>query len=53
MRLFILGATGRTGSLLVEQALTRNYHVTAIVRSPERIGLRNERLTILKGNAMI
>ena len=52
MKLFVIGASGRTGSLLVEQVLTRNRHVTAFVRSPERIGLRNERLTILKGNAM-
>jgi uncharacterized protein YbjT (DUF2867 family) len=52
MKLFVIGATGRTGREIVQQALARGHQVTAFVRSPERIGLRNERLTILKGNAM-
>ena len=52
MKLFVIGATGRTGREIVQQALARGHHVTAFVRSPEGIGLSNERLTILKGNAM-
>jgi len=47
-----MGATGRTGQEIVRQALARNHHVTAFVRSPESIRLKNERLTVLKGNAM-
>ena len=52
MKLFVIGATGRTGQEIVRQALARNHHVTAFVRSPESIRLKNERLTVLKGNAM-
>jgi putative NADH-flavin reductase len=52
MRLFVIGATGRTGREIVQQALARGHHVTAFVRSPESLTLTNERLTILKGNAM-
>ena len=52
MKLFVIGATGRTGQEIVQQALARNHHVTAFVRSPENITLQNERLTVLKGNAM-
>jgi putative NADH-flavin reductase len=52
MKLFVIGATGRTGREIVEQALARSHHVTAFVRSPESITLKNERLTVLKGNAM-
>src|SRR5213076_2420275 len=52
MKLFVIGATGRTGQEIVQQALARGHHVTAFVRSPENIHLKNERLTILKGNAM-
>ena len=52
MKLFIIGATGRTGQEIVQQALVRGHHVTAFVRSPESIPLHNERLTVLKGNAM-
>jgi putative NADH-flavin reductase len=33
MKLFVLGATGRTGRLLVEQALVRGHVVTAIART--------------------
>jgi putative NADH-flavin reductase len=50
MKLFVIGATGRTGREIVEQGLARGHHVTAFVRSPESITLRNERLTVLKGN---
>ena len=52
MKLFVIGATGRTGQEIVQQALARNHHVTAFVRSRENITLQNERLTVLKGNAM-
>ena len=50
MKLFVIGATGRTGREIVQQALVRGHHVTAFVRSPESIALKNERLSILKGN---
>ena len=52
MKLFVMGATGRTGQEVVQQAIARGHYVTAFVRSPESITLRNERLTVLKGNAM-
>jgi len=52
VKLFLIGATGRTGQEVVQQALARDHHVTAFVRSPENIRLKNERLTVLKGNAM-
>lgn len=34
MNLFIVGSTGRTGRLVVEQAISRGHVVTAIVREP-------------------
>jgi putative NADH-flavin reductase len=51
MKLFVIGATGRTGRKIVEQALARGHHVTAFVRSPGSIALKNEKLTVLKGSA--
>jgi uncharacterized protein YbjT (DUF2867 family) len=33
----IVGATGNSGLQLVEQALERNYKVTALVRNPEKL----------------
>jgi uncharacterized protein YbjT (DUF2867 family) len=37
MKLAVLGATGRTGRLVVEQALAAGHTVTALVRSPEKM----------------
>jgi putative NADH-flavin reductase len=51
MKIFVIGATGRTGREVVEQALARGHDVTAFVRSPEPIGLTNEKLTVIKGEA--
>jgi uncharacterized protein YbjT (DUF2867 family) len=39
MNILILGATGRTGSILARMALAKNHHVTAIVRNPSKATL--------------
>ena len=52
MKLFVIGATGRTGREIVQQALEKGHYVTAFVRSPEGSSLTNERLTVLKGNVV-
>jgi putative NADH-flavin reductase len=52
MNLFVLGATGGIGRLVLEQALARGHRVTAFVRSPQKIALQNERLQILKGDPL-
>src|SRR6266702_3850982 len=52
MKLFVIGATGRTGWESVQQSLARGHDVTAFVRSAESITLHSERLTVLKGDAM-
>jgi putative NADH-flavin reductase len=50
MKLFVIGATGRTGGEVVQQALAPGSHGYCIfVRSPEGIHLKNERLKIVKG----
>jgi uncharacterized protein YbjT (DUF2867 family) len=51
MNLVVLGATGRTGRLVVEQALAAGHAVTALVRSPENLALRGSNLRILTGEA--
>jgi putative NADH-flavin reductase len=52
MRLAVVGANGRTGIKVVEQALGRGHHVTAVARRPEQIRLRNERLTTATADAL-
>lgn len=50
MRLAILGATGRTGRALLDQALAAGHEVTALARVPARMGPPRERLTVVTGN---
>jgi putative NADH-flavin reductase len=50
MRLFILGATGRTGQALLGQAKRRGHSVTAFVRSPEKLTEFRGRVVIRKGD---
>src|SRR5262245_6203211 len=51
MKLFVIGATGRTGQEIVHQALEKGHQVTAFVRSPEKISEKHKDLTIIKGNS--
>ena len=51
MNLLVLGATGRTGSLVVEQALAAGHTVTALVRSPEKLTTVNSNLRVVTGQA--
>ncbi|MDL1891529.1 SDR family oxidoreductase [Sphingobacteriales bacterium CHB3] len=52
MKLLIIGATGGTGRELVEQALAQGHDVTAFVRNPSKIEIKNERLTIARGDVL-
>jgi uncharacterized protein YbjT (DUF2867 family) len=51
MNLVVLGATGRTGRIVVEQALAAGHTVTALVRSPEKLTVRNSNLRVVAGKA--
>ena len=50
MKVVIFGANGKTGLLLVEQALAKGYQVVAYVRRPESIMIENPKLKIVVGN---
>ena len=50
MRLFILGATGRTGVELIDGGLARGHEITAFVRSPEKITRTDARLRVVEGD---
>jgi len=50
MRLFILGANGKTGTQMVDLALARNHDVTAFVRSPGKITRRHPLLKVGAGD---
>jgi hypothetical protein len=46
----LFGATGATGSHFVKLALEGGYKVTALVRSPEKMEIKNDRLEVIKGS---
>jgi putative NADH-flavin reductase len=50
MRFFILGATGHTGSQLVDLALQHGHSVTAFVRSPQKLQADRPGLTVIQGS---
>lgn len=52
MRLFVLGATGRTGTHVVDLALARGHRVTAFVRSPQKLTRHHEALTVIQGDPL-
>ena len=51
MKLFVLGATGATGTLFVADALAGGHQVTAYVRDPARVTIRDPNLTVVAGHA--
>lgn len=52
MKLIIFGATGGTGQQLVLQALEQGHLVTAFVRSPEKLSIKNSSLLVVKGDVL-
>ncbi|MGO4889552.1 NAD(P)-dependent oxidoreductase [Anaerobacillus sp. MEB173] len=52
MNILILGATGRVGSGIVTYALHDRHNVTVLVRTPEKVEINNENLTIIQGNVL-
>ena len=48
MRIAVVGANGRTGRLVVEQALARGHGVTALARQPQQSSRRDQRLTTVE-----
>lgn len=53
MKLAIFGGTGKTGKLLVTQALEAGHDVVLLARTPSKMDdVRHERLQVLKGDIL-
>ncbi len=50
MRVLVIGASGKTGHEVVRQALAAGDEVTAFVRDPSRLKIREPRLTVVRGD---
>ncbi len=52
MKIIVFGATGGTGSLVVQQVLEKGFEVTAFVRNPEKLKIKNTNLKIVQGDVL-
>lgn len=50
MKLLIIGATGRTGKQLLQQALDCGHDVNAIVRNKQKVRINHNNLRLFEGN---
>lgn len=50
MKVAILGSTGPTGTLVVEEALRRGYEVVAVARTPGKLKATHKRLTVVRAD---
>ncbi|HSP23027.1 MAG TPA: NAD(P)-binding oxidoreductase [Planococcus sp. (in: firmicutes)] len=51
MKIIIFGATGGVGQWVVKQALEKGFEVTAFVRTPTKLEVAHEHLTVIQGDA--
>jgi len=51
MKIAVLGANGKTGRLVVAEALEKSHAVVAVVRDPERVEVEHARLHIARADA--
>lgn len=49
-KILVLGATGGTGQQVIARALQQGYEVTALVRAPQRLTIRDDRVRVLVGS---
>jgi putative NADH-flavin reductase len=52
MKVVVFGATGNTGSAVVQRALELGYNVTAFVRTPAKVTIQHPNLTIFQGDVL-
>jgi putative NADH-flavin reductase len=50
MKIAVFGATGRTGRIVVAQALAGGHKVTVLARNPETLALAHRKLKAFKGD---
>jgi len=52
MQIALLGATGQTGQLLLNQALAAGHTVTALVRTPSKVTVQSANLKLVQGDVL-
>ncbi|KAL5043593.1 hypothetical protein BDW71DRAFT_216211 [Aspergillus fruticulosus] len=49
MRVLVIGGTGRTGKLVIDELLSRGHDVTTLARNPSALGGQRPGLTVIQG----
>ncbi|TYS15476.1 NAD(P)H-binding protein [Rossellomorea vietnamensis] len=52
MKIALLGASGRVGSIIMECTLKDGHHVQAVVRNTEKIKSKHPNLSLIEGNVL-
>ena len=52
MNIIVFGFTGGIGRQVIAQALDANHQITALARRPEMLTIQNERLRVVRGDAL-
>ncbi|KAH8677879.1 hypothetical protein BX600DRAFT_139315 [Xylariales sp. PMI_506] len=52
MHFLVIGGSGRTGRLIIEEGLSRGHRITALVRSASSLAIRDKNLTIVEGSPL-
>jgi putative NADH-flavin reductase len=49
-KITVIGATARSGRVIIRQALAAGYEVTGLARSPHKLSIQHPNLTLIKGD---
>ena len=52
MKIAVIGITGRIGSRIAQEALSRGHEVTGVARDPPKVTLTHPKLRVIKGDAL-
>jgi len=52
MKIALIGATGFVGSAILKEALNRGQQVTAVLRHPEKLSIKDRNLKVIAGDVM-
>lgn len=52
MKILVLGATGRTGKLLVEEAIKQGFNVNVLVRDENKLAVQSPAISVYVGSAV-
>ena len=52
MKIAVFGSTGKTGIQVVQQALEKGFELKAFVRNPQKMIIKNQKLSVVQGDVV-